>query len=434
MISQKRQVHSFNLSSSAFSILELVVVLSILGILTSISIPSISNFVKQSRIDGVKAKVNSTAADCLQKLRSADDSEVLVDPNIVSNEILKGEGYKISSDGNECSFFAVEPIDTNETFLFPMSFGITAGKLTKFAEPRGEDSLQACKDWAGVNCKESEELKELIAYNKSINAAKQQCEEQYSQWINAKSSGAKNRWNPAADSQCSSAPPKKVSPTCTSNGCNRKVYALDGTVVGFTKEDYDKAIEEKFGRICTEKLEDLRNRTPPFTNPSEQPITFTECGPQKFWFYKGKEIDTQEEWTGLKCDENTNAVIATGRLNAEPIPFCGSNPVYVCDGIKQLNAEKYQQCIEDNESRQCRTEINNLVLTRPNGVTTHPANGRATPPCGETFWVCNKAKKSSLDEFEAACGQPEPTPPPTTTQPPTTQPPTTQPPPRRRRR
>ena len=390
-------------TNQAFTILELVAVVSVLGILASIAIPTIGNFIEQSRLDGVKAKVNSVAADCLQKLRNSDGDDVAVDSNIISNESLQKEGYKISPNGSNCSFFSVEPTDSKNSFLFPMSFGIARGKLTKFAVPRGKNSLLACKAWAGVNCKESEELKELIAYNQSITAAKQKCEDQFSQWINAKSSGSTNRWNPTADSTCTSVPPKQVSPTCTPNGCNRKVYALDGVIVGYTQDDYDKALEEKYGRICTEKVAKLRNQSPPFTNPTDNAYTITECGPQEFWFHKGKEAATEEEWRGLMCGDEINRIIKTGTPFSGKISYCGDSKIYICNGEQLTNQQTYQSCLNANEAQACQLEINQMVATKSNGVYTHSANGRTQTPCGDTFWICNNNYKDSKEKYEQTC-------------------------------
>ena len=33
--------------------------------------------------------------------------------------------------------------------------------------------------------------------------------------------------------------------------CNRVVFGLDGEFVGFTREDYDRALETKYGKACT---------------------------------------------------------------------------------------------------------------------------------------------------------------------------------------
>ena len=135
-----------------------------------------------------------------------------------------------------------------DTLRYPIGFSITRGKVTATPTSSDKGSLNSCEAWAGENCKQNEELKALVAYNKQISDAKQSCEDNYSDWMKSNGNGPVNRWNPAADSNCPSRPPKVVNSTCTSNGCNRKVYALDGTVVGYTQEDYDKALEARIWR------------------------------------------------------------------------------------------------------------------------------------------------------------------------------------------
>ena len=91
----------------------------------------------------------------------------------------------------------------------------------------------------------------------------------------------------------------------------QEAYAVEGTIVGYTQDDYDKALEEKYGRICTEKVEALRRQSPPFTNPEDQPIRFTECSTKEFWFHKGIEVESASKWQGLKCDDEVAANINT---------------------------------------------------------------------------------------------------------------------------
>ncbi|TCD57858.1 pilus assembly FimT family protein [Synechococcus sp. BS55D] len=398
--------HQYN--SKAFTLLELIAVIAVLGILSSLAIPPFAKWIKQSKIDGVQTQVNSAAADCLQRLRTSDDANLTVDPNIISDENLEQYGYKLSEGGNKCSYLSIEPIGSNETHRYPLGFAIGMGKLTKLATPTGSDSLPSCKAWAGENCKVSEELKAHVKYLEQITAAKNACESAYNQWINAKSSGSTVRWNPAGDSKCPTRPPITEAQYCTTNACNRTVYALDGIIVGYTQDDYDKALEEKYGRICTENVEKLRKQQPPYTNPQESPVTFTECGPQEFWFHKGTQVPTQEQWRGLMCDDEVNNVIASGGLNDKILPYCGSKPIYICGGEKLLNADSYRQCVEANEGRQCQSEINELVRKSQNGLVTHESKGRVTQPCGDTFWVCNNDYKRSKEAYDASCPKIEP--------------------------
>ena len=87
-----------NKIESGFSILELIVVVSILSIISSLSIPNINKWVRLSRIDAAKAITSTTAAGCLQSLRTGEDlSNTTPDKTTISNDALKPLGYKIEN-------------------------------------------------------------------------------------------------------------------------------------------------------------------------------------------------------------------------------------------------------------------------------------------------------------------------------------------------
>ena len=141
---------------TGYTIVELVVVLAGLSILTTISLRGTSgnngilSWKKRADIDGVKALLNATAADCLQKSRVSSDTTV--DETIISNDILESKGYIIDSTNTTCSLFTVKTINDTEALLFPMSFAIPEGSrnLTKSSQPTGPESIPYCKRWQGI--------------------------------------------------------------------------------------------------------------------------------------------------------------------------------------------------------------------------------------------------------------------------------------------
>jgi len=185
------------------------------------------------------------------------------------------------------------------------------------------------------------------------------------------------------------------------------IYALDGVVVGYTQEDYDKALEEKYGRICTENIEKLRTQKPPFTNPKDAAYSIKECGPQEFWFYKGTDLGDGDEWRSTMCDDKKESLQDSGQLFADKISYCGDQTIYICDGEQKLTSQLYEQCLIENEAAQCSIERNKLAATKPDGGPyPHDANGRKEPPCGNAFWVCEGSRKDTEEDYKAACPEP----------------------------
>ena len=287
--------------NAGFSLPELTVVVVVLGILASISLPRVGNILVFNNIDEAKALLNAAAADCLQisRLNNAASREA-IDDEILSDLKLNTIGYQIDSDANKCSYLQLSPTDEEDDLRYPIGFSVSDGKLSKHAVPTGDASLSSCQKWAGVNCEENESLKELMAWKDKIQDERTKCENTYSNYIQTKTLPyTSNRWNKNADSGCPSRPPKDGSTsyknsTCTTNGCNRTVYGLDGEFVGFTTEEYDKALEAKYGKLCTEWV--TQQEADKYTNnPLDQPIKKSpECGDREFWFVEGEDQGSEE--------------------------------------------------------------------------------------------------------------------------------------------
>ena len=73
--------------NAGFSLLELTVVVVVLGILSSVSLPRISSFLAFADIDQAKSLLNSAAADCLQKYRTDDKNKEKIDDTILPVKI-----------------------------------------------------------------------------------------------------------------------------------------------------------------------------------------------------------------------------------------------------------------------------------------------------------------------------------------------------------
>ena len=378
-----------------FSLLELVAVISVLSILAGFTVPAIFNRAAESNVDEAKALLNAAAADCLQKGRLNSEDKDKIDPGILSNTKLKSIGFAIDEGADKCSYLQISPTNKDDSIRFPVGFSVAKGALAKFATPTSTNpsSISACEQWAGTSCKQDESLKKWIIKLKEIEEAKNKCVQNFETWISTgKADGGNSRWNSNADSNCPSRPPTNQSftSTCTPNGCNSPVFAFEGKIVGTTQEDYDRALDEKYGQLCKQWAENQRQTD----NPLSTPVTSEYCGGTKFWFCSGTAYSSMDEMNecimkkenaritaeNLKCEKelderNKSGISGPFKPNGSTIGcqevyfcfkdnVCGKNP---CEGGK---SEYDQKC------------YNNAPPPPP--VTTPPANSI----CSILPWAC----------------------------------------------
>ena len=332
--------------------------------------------------------MNSAAADCLQKQRLNEKDKDIIDETIASDTLLNSLGFQIdkSNKADKCSYFQIIPTNTNDNIRFPFGFSVSDGTLSKFANPTTTDkgSITSCQRWAGIACNPDDSLKEIVDWKNKIAAAKTACEDDYSKWLTQKNTQPfeYKRWNPNADKGCPTRAPKdgsksyKTDPTCTPNGCNRTVYGLDGKFVGFTREDYDRALEDKYGKACTEWV--ARQKLNGYTNnPQDKPVILKECGSQKFWFYKGVDVGNQAEFNKRICSDNLEKE-RKKESGIRPVRGCGSQLYYFSDN-KIWDSEK------DYKESQCSVDKYDKSQAGKDGKFTTTEKGATG--CGD-FWVC----------------------------------------------
>ena len=336
---------------SGFTLLELIVVIAGLGILSSLALPNYVRLLDFNDIDEAKSLLNSAAADCLQKNRFNNGNQI--DEAVISNERLKSIGYKINEDSNDCNYLELLPTSPTDTIRFPIGFYIDSGKLRKVATPTSTDtaSKSSCESWAGIECRENQALKDLIDYKSEIQAAERACDAEFlSNTAGNETDGGPFRyWNSNASSGCPSKPPKVVSDTCTTNGCNAETYFCDGVNLRTNdKAEYDDCWIKKGQQVCIDWQ--AQHRADKTDNPRGEYITFESCkgGTQKFWFCDGNNLGGEssmnnclDEKKSDACQELLNdktAESSTGSFKGEYTPEAGGPGV--CPQTVWLCVEK----------------------------------------------------------------------------------------------
>lgn len=396
-----------------FTLIEMVTSIAILGLLTSLSLfgttgnNGIVSWTRRANIDSTKALLNATAADCLQKSRFSSDTTV--DDSIISNQVLESKGYEIDTENTSCTSFGVKPINDTDALLFPMSFAIVSGKLTKSGQPTGPDSIPYCKSWAGILCTEGEELKKLVDHMAAIDASKDACDAALAQKKADKMTGGPvNKWNPNATKDCPTRPPvDTTSNTCTINGClNNPVWLVEGAEYA-TSEDAEVAERAITKAGCLDalsaKTDPTQGGNPTLTEANVRP---TDCD-KDYYFAKGKRFGDETSWKTEMCSINIKHKQDTNHTDysaPSTIDHCAKDKLFYFCGGKDLGGDDdmkaYKACLIKDESSKCGVWNDDKRKTSGDGKYTNPTKGM--PPCGEDFWVCKEVIVSE-EKYKKDC-------------------------------
>ena len=308
-----------------FTLLEIVVVLAVLATISGLSIANFSKLLDLNNVDEAKALMNGTGAECLQELRKGKaPATVDIDEGelTLSNKKLNTLGYKLETKNkNTCSNVEIVPTNENDEYRFKMGFRLDdSGKLEKFGTPPDAggkiEALKACESWAGDKCDGSPEYKEWREYMAEIDAAEAACKAEFAEATGTNDGSLEGEfltWDPSARSEeCKSGPPKRVSNTCTTNGCRKLVFYFNGERVPDIGDAMKAFKEKKCREWQQEQIKIDNDRNTPVTNT-------TYCDDQEFWFCGKTSYDNAETMNSCldkrddqRCEADRNDAFARG--------------------------------------------------------------------------------------------------------------------------
>ena len=394
-----------------FTLPELIVVLAGVGILSSfVVMPAIIDYQDFSRVDEAKSLLNSTAADCLQGLRRKGEERLNnpVNENIISFARLKNTGYVFKDDTirstdekflPKCStvlITAASDYDRDRTFP-DLGFTLAIdGTLTKVAVNSGTKTKSPAESWAGINTTEGKKLVEWQQLNSAIINAKASCKQKQQAFASNPGTGRASMWEAKKTSKCTTKPPKfEDAETCTANGCTQDVYYLDGEICGYTSEAFEKCRSDKFDRECQEDRNNKKNENA--TTATIDGETLPRCGTERFWFFEGEDVGSEQAWSSLKCEQNKKELLST--THSGPVEHCDISPIYIIggeeifpNGGREDAKAEFDRRLAENKDAQCTQALNNDAAGKTGGPFTSPTPPNMSAPIGEDcnikYWYC----------------------------------------------
>ena len=121
---------------------------------------------------------------------------------------------------------------------------------------------------------------------------------------------------------------------------------------------------------CVRLNKSREDQSPPYTNnPKSQALTTPECGDQEFWFYKGKDLKTKQEFDKQLCSDNLEIERQKGENGEKTIQGCGDKTYYFCDYKIKESEKDYKECSCDVEkydkSKEGKMELSQLQQKGP---------------------------------------------------------------------
>ena len=157
----------------------------------------------------------------------------------------------------------------------------------------------------------------------------------------------------------------------------------------------DLESKDKFKKqLCEAWVKNKEEQSPPYTNdPTSQALTTPECDDQEFWFYKGTDLKTKQEFDKQLCSDNLEEERQRGVNGAKQVNGCGNKTYYFCNYKIKDSEQDYKECL-------CGVEKYNKSQEGKNGAFTTTMQG--AKGCG-AYWICDGDVIDDEETYESRC-------------------------------
>jgi len=331
----KLSIKKISSYEKGFSLIEVIVVLSVISILSALTLPTYFSGIKKNKFEEMKGILNQYASQCLEKFRNVDDISNVLPDSFQGDQKIKNTGFKFSDEPN-CSELFVEPINNDDGSLFKFGFyiGSQTGSFLPFGEPSSEsqDSLDMCYSWAGSNCNNSDQILAFENIEK-LEKEKNICIDNFLISRNNGTNGELVSWDDE------------------SNSCSKTIYIVDGYIY----ESEDEFDEMNAQLSC---LKWLKNKeSDQFTGKAK----FSDCGSNAYFFYNGIDVGSRVNMD-YEILQNNIKICETAIERKRKSNFSG--PFFFQDGNAPKGCEKVWICNkviykteEDYNNSECAGDV-----------------------------------------------------------------------------
>ena len=217
-------------------------------------------------------------------------------------------------------------------------------------------------------------------------------------------------WNEEKTKSCTDKPPISETPeTCTTDGCNKPVWYIDGELCGYSQEEFDACRRKKTNAACqAEKDELATDKATTKTIDGDQTLNCTET----LWYFEGQDTGSAEAWKALMCEKNKKDLLGT--IHSGSVKYCDISPIYIIGGKEILPfpasrddaKTKFDELLAENNEARCTQSLNADAVGRGDGgeYTSPTPSGISAPvpaDCGLKYWYCKDKIHRSKADFDA---------------------------------